>query len=158
MINSEAKKRIESFIQKIDDGDLEFTSNATLAKYGFQKEGILGTKTTGLSTLSDELADCLATYRSGILSDDVISSRMLDNCLKWINHAYMSKSVKPSEGIFRKYRESQAENEKLKQDNAEIFAELQAKIAEYADLHGRYKELNERISKYVIPLKDNEGI
>ncbi len=154
MINEEAVNRVKIFIQKIEDGDLEFTQNATDAKFGIPTSSIIyGNRTKDRTSLSDELARCLATFRSNVFSDDNVSSMMINDCLTWINQAYMTRSVKPSEGIFRKYNESLEENEKLKQDNAEIFAELQSKIAEYSELQGRYKELNEKIARY-FPLKD----
>src|SRR5438105_9159529 len=102
-------QRIIDFIKKIEDGDLEYTANAMAAQYAIAKDTILGTLSKDKSRLGDELSLALSKFRSSKDSNVILGFEFIDECLLWINRAYATKSVKPSEGIFRKYRDATQE-------------------------------------------------
>lgn len=151
----ERTKRIDEFIRKMDQHEIEFTANASV-EYGIEGKNTLGqSKREITGTLSDHLSRALQSYQdTKPLEHDRISQALhftnTSQAILWINRAETIGAVKASDSIFTKYADSVKELEKRQQDNEVLYSELRNKEAEYSELIGRYKELDEKLNKIFI--------
>jgi len=145
-------KRIEEFIRKMDDHEIEFTVNAGV-KYAIDEQNALGqTKQKVTGTLSDHLSRALEMYESAKNLPDnagygITKEFKIGDAILWINRAETTSAVKPSDKIYSEYKKALETIKKQEQDNAELYAELRNKETENAKNLGRIQELEILLQK-----------
>ncbi|MDE1728319.1 MAG: hypothetical protein KGH81_03960 [Thaumarchaeota archaeon] len=118
MSQREAIERIDKFIKNLDAQDTILVPEKLRAHWGIESRGWFGKKNfETFGTIGDMLSKYLAIYQQAKNTDDsLLRTQAINEALQWINRVYANGAVKPSDGIYRKYEESQDEILRLKKE------------------------------------------
>jgi hypothetical protein len=124
---------------------LFLTPEARKILFGYEQKTIFGTTEKAGGIFYDLLSKALTNYQSLGHEGEFIFT--LQDALLWVNRAYSSGVVKPSEGVFIKYSDLKKRQEKVEQDAETFYAELRVKENECSELRGQIKLLKDLLQK-----------
>lgn len=132
------EERVEEFIKRIHDKDLEITAEARNIYFYVSPDNrimkALGSK-QGRTKLVDKLAWAMLAYDS-TKKDPLLNQTYTIECLEWINRAYTWNAIKEGKGLVRKFKQAQEKIKKLEQDNADLSKQLLILKGKYDELAG----------------------
>jgi len=130
--NDDVIQKVEVFIQRVHN--LDYVISREAARLIYSRLDLKDI--TQARTLADHLANAMETYleskkhlaESASVEEERLSAKLIqvsaETCLLWINRAFASGIVQEGEGLVRKFKECQAENDKLRADNETLASEL----------------------------------
>lgn len=115
-------EEVETFLRRLRDGVLVFTSKATELRYLNRPSPFDNLLQYGLKTMS--LSDCLnnALNAYSRARQEMEKKYMAKECHEWIQLAWLNGAIQEGQGLTKKLEECKAENIRMQQELADLSA------------------------------------
>ena len=134
--DSEMRKEIEEFIERVDNKDYVIDKRAAHIRFSDppkeRKEKLLGQRHY-VGNLADMIAWVMTTY-----ADPIVRDSFVHECMYWINQAFAWDIVKEGNGLVNKLKKANEKIAKLEKDIVDLSANLLV-------LKGKYDELSDNV-------------